>query len=414
MPINSIAFNNKIYSLRENKTIAPDYTQYISTTCGYDYLEYYPKERLECYNKLIDTILPDPEVKNYYLTVLSTGLYGQQIENFFVATGTGGNGKSLLNSQMMETVGDYGYKLGANVLLDEIKEGANPAIASLNRKRFVLVQEPNGKRRICTATLKEITGDKIVNARGLYCSDCKTNLTLTVVMECNELPALDEVGGGVERRVRAIPFESRFVELDVYNALEDKTGLGIANPLYKTNEFQQQHRQALFMILLPYWAKFQGNNYSMPELPAPCKVITKDYMAMSDDIYGWFSESYEKSDENTDLVYIDEMFCGLKASEIYNKMSKKEQRELTAKKFNEKVEKNIFLRQYYKARKARFNNLQLSKPAVCGFKKRPAVPVTNEEEIYYDDNVEFVEDDIDEISPNNNGDLGWLGMSEHR
>jgi hypothetical protein len=28
-----------------------------------------------------------------------------------------------------------------------------------------------------------------------------TNLRETLVMECNELPALDEVGGGVERRV---------------------------------------------------------------------------------------------------------------------------------------------------------------------------------------------------------------------
>jgi hypothetical protein len=41
--------------------------------------------------------------------MLSTGLYGQQIENFFVATGIGGNGKSLLNSQMMETVENYGF-----------------------------------------------------------------------------------------------------------------------------------------------------------------------------------------------------------------------------------------------------------------------------------------------------------------
>jgi phage/plasmid-associated DNA primase len=107
------------------------------------------------------------------------------------------------------------------VLLDEIKEGANPAIASLNRKRFVLVQEPNGKRRICTATLKEITGDKIINARMCYVNDCKTNLSLTLVMECNELPALDEVGGGVERRVRAIPFGSRFVDKDDFTSILD-------------------------------------------------------------------------------------------------------------------------------------------------------------------------------------------------
>ena len=200
-------------------------------------------------------------------------------------------------------------------------------------------------------------------------------------MECNELPALDEVGGGVERRVRAVPFDSRFVPKDTYDSLEDKSGLGIANPHYKTSEFQQQHRQALFAILLPYWAKFQRNGYSMPELPAPCKVLTKDYMAMSDDIYGWFSETYEKGDETSDLVYIDEMLQCLKVSPMYSQMTKKDQRDLTAKKFNEKVEKNIFLRQYYMARKARFNNMQLSKPAICGFRKRVLITTSEEEEV---------------------------------
>jgi P4 family phage/plasmid primase-like protien len=383
------AFNNKIYSLKENRIVPSKYTQYISTTCGYDYTDYYPKERIQCYSDLIDTIFPDPQVRNYYLTVLATGLYGQQIEKFFVATGTGGNGKSLLNSQMMETVGDYGYKLGANVLLDEIKEGANPAIANLNRKRFVLCQEPNGNKRICTATVKEITGDKQINARQLYSGECKTNLTLTLVMECNELPQLDEVGGGVQRRLEAIPFDSRFVDKDTYDSLKDKSLLGIANTLYKTAEFQAQHRQALFMILLSHWEKFQKNGYSMPELPAPCKKITKDYMAMSDDIYPWFCETYEEGDDNTDLIYINDMLQTLKLSPLYSQMSKKDQRDLTAKKFNEKVEKNIFLREHYKPRNARFNNIQLTKPALCGFKKKPLIDTCEdgelEEEIVFDE-----------------------------
>jgi phage/plasmid-associated DNA primase len=207
-------------------------------------------------------------------------------------------------------------------------------------------------------------------------------------MECNELPALDEVGGGVERRVRAVPFDSRFVDADTYNSLQDKSGLGVANTLYKTAEFQEQHRQALFMLLLPYWAKFQQNNHAMPELPAPCKKITKDYMAMSDDIYGWFSETYEKGDDTCDMVHIDEMLLALKASPMYSQMSKKDQRELTAKKFNEKVEKNIFLREHYKARDCRYNGKKLKKAAICGYKKR-ALIISSEEEVEGD--MELVE-----------------------
>jgi phage/plasmid-associated DNA primase len=208
-------------------------------------------------------------------------------------------------------------------------------------------------------------------------------------MECNELPQLDEVGGGVQRRLEAIPFDSRFVDKDTYDSLKDKSLLGIANTLYKTAEFQAQHRQALFMILLSHWATFQKNGYSMPELPAPCKKITKDYMAMSDDIYPWFCETYEEDEDNTDLIYINDMLQTLKLSPLYSQMSKKDQRDLTAKKFNEKVEKNIFLREHYKPRNARFNNIQLTKPALCGFKKKPLIDTCEdgelEEEIVFDE-----------------------------
>ena len=153
------------------------------------------------------------------------------------------------------------------------------------------------EKRVCTATLKEITGDKVINARMNYSNNCVTKLNLTLVMECNELPPLDDVGGGVERRIRAVPFTSKAVASDTYNALIDKTGYILANPFYKTPEFQLQHRQALFDILRPYWMKFQANNYSLAEQRSECKVITRDYLAASDDIYGWFSKLYEKSEE---------------------------------------------------------------------------------------------------------------------
>jgi P4 family phage/plasmid primase-like protien len=361
------AFNNKVYDLKGNTFIASKYNQYISTTCGYNYLEYYPEECVQTYRDLIDTILPDKLIRDYYLTILATGLFGQQIEKFFVATGTGGNGKSLLNSQMLETVGQYGYKLGANVLLDEIKTGANPEVANLDRKRFVLCQEPNNRKRVCTATVKEITGDKDINARALYSGNTKTVLNLTLVMECNELPKLDEVGGGIQRRLEAIPFNARFVDRDTFDSLKNKSLLGIANPLYKSAEFQQLHRQALFTILLKYWSNFQINNYSMQSLPQACKKITKNYMAMSDDIYPWFIETYQKGDPDTDLLYIDDIFKTLKSSEIFSLMSKKDQRDLTATKFNEKVKKNIFLREDFIPRKGYFNSIQLGKPALSGF-----------------------------------------------
>ena len=358
------AFTNKVYDLRTNQFVPSVYSQYIRITCGYDHVSHYSSQYTDGLFAIINTIFTNPAIRDYYLTILATGLYGEQIEYFFIATGTGGNGKSLINSQMLETVGSYGYKMGANVLLDEIKEGANPAIASLNNKRFVLGQEPNGKRRICTATLKELTGDKIINARMAYSNETQTHLKLTLVEECNELPPLDEVGGGVERRIRAVPFDCKAVCADIYNVLEDKTGYILANPYYKTTEFQHLHKQALFNILLPYWEAFQKNHYSMPDPPLESKNVTRDYLAVSDDIFSWFGEIYEKSNNVNEILYIDDIYNKFSNSRVFQLMYNK-------KEFNTKIEKNIFLKPYYKSRGKSVNGVQLTKPAIVGYRRIP-------------------------------------------
>jgi hypothetical protein len=117
----------------------------------------------------------------------------------------------------------------------------------------------------------------------------------------------------------------------------------------------------------------------MPSLPEVCRLITKDYMAASDDIYGWFMEFYEVGIDSTDLVYIDEIFRTLKSSEMFSLMSKKEQKDLNAKKFNEKIENHIFLRDNYLQRDKRFNNVQIKKSALYGYTKK-AIPLLIEEE----------------------------------
>jgi phage/plasmid-associated DNA primase len=374
------AFTNKVYSLRENRFVEPSYKQYITTSCGYDFCPYYQNERTVELQALIETILPSKQVRDYYLTCLATGLYGEQVEVAVIATGVGGNGKSLINSLFMAATGEYGYKMGSSVITTDIKEGANPAIANLHKRRFVLIQEPNNSRRICASTLKEITGDKTINARKNYSNECKTSLNLTLFLECNELPLLDEVGNAVERRIRAIEFSSRFISRDKYDELTDTAGFGIANPYFKTTEFQTASRQALFTILLPYWQAFQQNNYELPALPTECKKITTDYLANSDDIYEWFSEKFERGDIAEDILYLDEIYNTYTYSAVWQNMSKADRRKNNKKHFTSKIEKNLFLRQFYRPRDAYFGGNKINRPFVVGYKKPVSTDIDGADE----------------------------------
>lgn len=395
-----LAFNNKVYDLKTNDFIKNvEYDLYIKSTTGYDWIENYQKEKIKKLDELLNTIFPNKDTKKYYLTVLSTGLYGEQLENLFVATGKGGNGKSLINSLMLKAVGNYGYKLPSSVLLSEIKEGGNPQVAGLDKKRFVLCQEPDKNRRINTSTLKEITGDKTLNTRLLHSNNCMIKLLLTLIMECNELPKLDEVNDAIQRRIRGVPFVSKFVSKDIYDDLEDKTNIFIGDVYYKSDEFQEDYRQALIMILLDYWKQYINNNMKLPTQPEECKKITNDYLATSDDIFGWFKNSYEKNNEVNDkneaknFIKLKDLYEHFTSSTYFANMSKKDKREFTESKFRDNIQKNLFLKQYYKDRNEyKIDSKKITSPIIIFWKEKKDE----------DDNNE---DDKDKMEEDNNNGL---------
>lgn len=90
----------------------------------------------------------------------------------------------------------------------------------------------------------------------------------------------------------------------------------------------------------------------------------------SDDIYGWFSEIFEESDEPGSIVYVDELFSRFANSNMYTIMSKAEKQKHTQKDFLATVTKNVFLQHYLKKRGSRYNSTQLTNPAIIGFKPK--------------------------------------------
>ena len=306
------AFENKVFDLKLNTFIQPQPNQNITLSTGYSYDDDYNHSlNDETLNHILDTIFPKSDVKDYYLSILATGLCGFQLENIFIATGTGGNGKSLINSLMMKTVGSYGYKLPSSVLLSKIKDGPNPEVANMDNIRFVLTQEPCNHKKICSSTLKEITGKPILNVRKLYSNKCQITLRLTLLLEANEVPPVDEVNNATVRRIDVTPFESNAVSQEIYDKLDDKTNIMVANPFYKTDEFKDRYKQSLFNILIKKFVVFRNNDYKLQQKPKACSDKCNDYLATSDDIFGWFDGYFEKTVSIEDSVPIPIKTIGL-------------------------------------------------------------------------------------------------------
>ena len=340
------AFNNKIYDLKTHKFKIPSSGDYISLTTGYDYVDGYNTiSKKKILHELLDTIFPKKEIKDLYLTILSTGMFGQNLEKFVVATGAGGNGKGLINEIAQSVFGNYAYVLPSNVLLNPLKTGANPEVANLNNKRCVFVREPDNNYTICCATMKELTGGNEVNARLNYSNDTCIKLTLTLVMECNDMPKLNEVKDGVSRRLIVIPFESSFIDKDQYDKLpiNQRTNVFVKNMYYKSTEFKNTYRQAFFDILTEYFMLYEKNNYDLI-LPEIIRKKNINYLENSDDIYEWTTDNFEQCEESS--IKMKEIYRTFTSGTFYNNLNKNLKRQYNYKYFVNKLETNFFLKSF--------------------------------------------------------------------
>lgn len=381
-----VGFLNKIYDLRLGCWIKPHYTQYVSLTTGWKWVSGYSKKYKEDLMRVMEQIHPNKNIRDHYLTVLSTGIFGRVVQHFFVAKGVGGNGKSVINSLMMRTVGsgagNYGYKMPSTAVGQVIKEGANPAIANLNNKRFTLVQEPDKKHKIACATVKEITGDKELNCRTLYSTDTYVRLTGTLVMECNDLPQLDESGDAIGRRVDVSPFDSKFLtqarwDVRTEEELKDNS-IHKANPFYTGDQFQDLYKQALMELLFEYFKKYQENNYIMK----PPKEIIKEadeYMKYSDDFYGWWSDKYANKDDEINIIPFSSIWNEFSNSDYYMNMTKKDKRIYNQKKLKDTITTNNFIKDKFYKKGRMYKGVPITADSVCGVVSRYTLYSTQDE-----------------------------------
>jgi phage/plasmid-associated DNA primase len=358
-------FENCVYDLTTQQVIEPNPKDYCNRSCGYDYREVTAEEIAELHVLLV-SIFPNEGIRKHYLEILATGLSAIQIEKLFIATGGGGNGKSLINSLMMMTVGQYGYKVPSSLLTKEIKQGANPEVANLDGIRFALCQEPDAKKPMCASVFKELTGDKTLNCRQLYSNECVIRLNLTLVLEANDLPKLDEINPAVERRIDITPFISTAVSREDFDLAEDKTNLCIADTRYKSDAFQDQYRIVLFHILAKYFAIFVTNGFKMSDPPAEVRAKSKAYMANSDNLYEWFITYY--IEDATSSVSMSDVFQKYSECQLQNTTRRIRTNADTKKKLTELFASNLFLSKFLKERGLYFCKQRLSTTAVCGWR----------------------------------------------
>jgi P4 family phage/plasmid primase-like protien len=185
-----------------------------------DYVEYNPSdpEQAKIHAEIDDfmtKLFPRPELRAYMWRKLASCLEGANKEQTYETwIGVGGNGKSKLVDLMSMVLGDYASSLQSTAMTRKRPESgaANPDIMAIRNKRFIYMAEPDDREPLNTSRMKQFTGEDDVEARGLFEEQTKFKITGKIFMLCNAFPAINTMDRGTWRRVRAVPFESKFVD----------------------------------------------------------------------------------------------------------------------------------------------------------------------------------------------------------
>ena len=298
-----IAFNNGVLDLttfefRDGKP--EDYLSF-STEIDYDSeKEYYTYPAWSKVDAFIAQVLPDREVREYFLKHLATNLIGgNTAQKFHILTGSGSNGKSMIMNLTSTALGDYACTVPISLFTQKRKGSGNaaPEVIRLKGRRFVTMQEPDESIALNTGLMKEITSGEKMYARDLFKSGTEFEVQAKFHLACNDKPKINTTDGGTWRRLVVINFTSKFVPTPTAQN---------EFPMDESIQFAVNSKEwaTPFLAYLVHILK-EGGGYR--KLATPDKVLeyTSEYRNENDGINKFISEKLSATKEGDEIDAID-------------------------------------------------------------------------------------------------------------
>jgi P4 family phage/plasmid primase-like protien len=241
----------------------------------FDTLNKQQLEQLAFVQDFFCKVFPDAQLRTYVLRLLASCLEGTNREQcYYTFIGGGSNGKSVLINLCEITFGDYFTTLQTTVLTRKRPESgsANPEIIVIKNKRFISMQEPDEKEPINTSRMKQFSGEDLIEARGLYQDQQKFRATGKLFMMTNKLPPINSMDYGTWRRIRAVPFKSKFV-------VETDPDYGKPNHFLRDKEYEKKLHpcREVFLSWLVHLYETEYLVYGLEPVPDAVKKETDQY-----------------------------------------------------------------------------------------------------------------------------------------
>ncbi len=257
-----LGFNNGVLDLKTKEFRDGRPEDYITMTTGYDYKEFEEDdpEVIEVKDFLIK-IFPNPVLRQHFMEYAAEILRaGNFSKTFYVMTGAGDNGKSVLIELLEKVLGEYMETLNPALITgkEANSSGATADLELTRGKRYIVLPEPSGTDVINPGILKRLTGNDRFYSRGLFKEGHSMVAMFKLCLICNKLPRITLEGSeAVWNRVRVLPFESRFPKYnhEVPLTFEEQLAQKV---FYRDNDLSSK---LPFMKQAMIWLMFQTYKY---------------------------------------------------------------------------------------------------------------------------------------------------------
>jgi P4 family phage/plasmid primase-like protien len=244
-------------------------------------------------------LFKDDETRDYVLKVLASCLVGhKQFEELYIFTGSGRNGKGVLDTLIRNTFGElYQCCHMSNFTVAKKSMGeANSALAQAQGKRILMATEPEENEKLLVSRLKQFSGSDVIEARQLFGESFEYQPQFTIFFQCNEIPQLSRLDKAIQNRLRIIDFPFEFTDTPK-NKNQKKA---IADIKYKYAN-SEAWRDEFMRILIEIYEK-DVKTLIGKTLPSSKDVLIKSstYFADNNEVKEYIDTNYEFENKDPD------------------------------------------------------------------------------------------------------------------
>jgi len=197
-----------------------------------------------------------------------------QEQCFFLATGTGGNGKTTMLNTFVKVLGpDYAQQIKIEILFNSKNDNRDYHLANLHGIRLAAACESEKRRTLATAFIKQATGGENLTGRRPFEMPISFTPNFKLWFGTNYLPRIDDTTISIWRRIHSLPFEASFEGEREVKGYEEKL---------------LEERSGIFKWMVEGCVKWKQAGKLIP--PDYVRVKTKAYREDEDVIGGFIAD----------------------------------------------------------------------------------------------------------------------------